>query len=68
MGRRAKESRRLSPDERRKQIAEMIGIGMEMVHRSPKCAQIEQRMEAQEVELRRRQRELFRQYDGGHSS
>ncbi len=47
---RAQEFRRLLPDERWKQIAGLMEIGMNMVHRSPRRAEIERRLEAQESE------------------
>jgi hypothetical protein len=59
---RAQEFRRLSPDERWKQIAELMEIGMNMVRDSPRRAEIERRMEAQEVEWQRLQRKVFNQY------
>jgi hypothetical protein len=59
---RAQEFRRLSPEERWKQIAELMEIGMNMVHRSPRRAEIERRMEAQELEWQRLQRKVFSQY------
>jgi phosphosulfolactate synthase (CoM biosynthesis protein A) len=59
---RAQEFRRLSPDERWKQIAELMEIGMNMVHASPRRAAIERRMEAQEAEWKRLQQRVFSQY------
>jgi hypothetical protein len=59
---RAQEFRRLSPDERWKQIADLMEIGMNMVHASPRRAEIERRMEAQEVEWKRLQQRVFSQY------
>jgi hypothetical protein len=59
---RAAEFRRLSPEERWKQIAELMEFGMNMVHSSPKRAEIERRMEAQEAEWKRLQQEVFSQY------
>ena len=59
---RAQEFRRLSPDERWKQIGELMEIGMNMVRNSPRRAEIEQRMEAQEAEWQRLQRKVFSQY------
>jgi len=59
---RAQEFRRLSPEERWKQIAELMEIGMNMVQASPRRAEIERRMEAQEAEWKRLQRKVFSQY------
>ena len=59
---RAQEFRRLLPEERWKQIAELMQIGMNLVHSSPRRAEIERRLEAQEAEWRRLQRKVFRQY------
>jgi len=59
---RAQEFRRLSPEERWKQIAELMEIGMNMVRTSPRRAEIERRMEAQEAEWQRLQRKVFSQY------
>ena len=59
---RAEEFRRLSPEERWKQIAELMEMGLNMVRKSPRRAEIEQRMEAQEAQWQRLQRELFSQY------
>jgi hypothetical protein len=61
---RAEEFRRLSPQERFKQIAELMEIGMNMVRTSPRRAEIERRMEAEEAEWKRIQGELFKKYDG----
>ncbi|CAN5215777.1 hypothetical protein BH10PLA2_BH10PLA2_29850 [soil metagenome] len=60
---RAQEFRRLSPEERWAQILELMGIGLTMVHNSPRRAEIERRMEAEEAEWWRLQQELFRQHD-----
>jgi hypothetical protein len=59
---RAQEFQRLSPEDRWKQIAELIEIGMNMVHSSPRRAEIERRMDAQEAEWSRRQQEVFSKY------
>jgi len=59
---RAEEFRRLSPEERWRQIAELMEMGLNMVRNSPRRAEIEQRMEAQEAQWQRLQRELFRRY------
>ena len=58
----AQEFRRLSPHERWKQITELMEIGMNMVHVSPRRAEIERRMEAQEAEWKRLQQRVFSQY------
>jgi hypothetical protein len=59
---RAQEFRRLSPEERWKQITELMEFGMKMVHASPRRAEIERRMDAQEAEWQRLQRKVFSQY------
>lgn len=59
---RAQEFRRLSPEERWKQIAELMEFGMNMVRHSPRRAEIERRMEAQETEWRQFQVNMFTQY------
>jgi hypothetical protein len=59
---RAREFRRLSPQERWKQIAELMEIGMKMVRNSPRRAEIERRLEAQEAEWQRLQRKLFSEH------
>jgi hypothetical protein len=59
---RAQEFRRLPADERWKQISQLMEIGMNMVRNSPRRAEIENRLEAQEAEWQRVQRELFSQY------
>jgi hypothetical protein len=59
---RAQEFRRLTPEERWRQIAELMELGMNMVRNSPRRAEIEQRMEAQEAEWQRIQKEIFSQY------
>jgi hypothetical protein len=59
---RAQEFRRLSPEDRWKQIAELMEMGMNMVHTSPRRAEIERRMEAQELEWKQLQRKVFRHY------
>jgi hypothetical protein len=58
---RAQEFRRLSAEDRWKQITELMEIGLNMVRNSPRRAQIEQRMEAQEAEWQRLQWRLFSQ-------
>jgi len=52
----------LSSEERWKQIAELTEIGMNLVHSSPRRAEIERRMEAQEEEWKRVQQEVFSKY------
>jgi hypothetical protein len=59
---RAQEFQRLSPEDRWRQIAELMEFGMNMVLSSPRRAEIEQRMEAQEAEWRRLQQEMFSKY------
>ena len=59
---RAQEFRRLSPEERWKQISELMELGMSMVRNSPKRAEIERRMEAQETEWQRLQWKVFSQF------
>ena len=59
---RAQEFRRLSPDERWKQITDLMEFGMNMVHASPRRAEIERRMEAQEAEWQQLQRKVFSEY------
>jgi hypothetical protein len=59
---RAQEFRRLSPEERWKHIAALMELGLNMVRISPRRAEIERRMEAQEVEWQQLQRKLFSQH------
>ncbi len=59
---RAQEFHRLSPEDRWKQIAELMQIGMNMVHCSPRREEIERRIEAQEAEWQRLQQKVFSQY------
>ena len=59
---RAQEFRRFSPHGRWKQITELMEIGMNMVHNSPRRAEIERRMEAQEADWKRLQLRVFSQY------
>jgi phosphosulfolactate synthase (CoM biosynthesis protein A) len=56
---RAEEFQRLSPDERWREMAAMMAFGSAMVKASPRRAAIEQRMEEQEQEWQRIQKELF---------
>ena len=60
--RRAAEFRQLSPTERWAELAAMMALGWKMVAASPRRRQIEQRMEEQEAESQRIQRELFRRH------
>ena len=60
--RRAQEFQRLSPEDRWNQIAELMEIGMKMVHSSPRRQEIERRMEAQELEWQRLQQKVFSEY------
>jgi hypothetical protein len=62
---RAQEFRRLSPEARWRQIAELMEIGMTMVRHSPRRAAIERRLEAQEAEWQEVQRKVFSQYVAG---
>ncbi len=59
---RAQEFRRLSPDQRWRRIEEMMELGMSMVQGSPRRAEIERRLEAQEAEWREIQRNVFSRY------
>jgi hypothetical protein len=59
---RAQEFRRLSLEERWKEITELMEFGMNMVNASPRRAEIERRMEAQEAEWKRLQQKVFSQY------
>jgi len=59
---RAQEFRRLPPEERWKQIAALMELGLNMVRNSPRRAEIEHRMEAQEAEWQLLQRKVFSQY------
>jgi len=61
----AREFRRLSPEDRWRQIAELMEIGMTMVRQSPRRAAIERRLEAQEAEWQEFQRKVFSQYVAG---
>jgi hypothetical protein len=47
---RAREFTRLLPEERWNQIPELMEMGMDMVHRSPRRPEIDRRLEAQEAE------------------
>jgi hypothetical protein len=62
---RAQEFRRLLPEERWKQIAGLMEIGMNIVYRSPRRAEIERRMEDHETEWQELQRKVFSQYGAG---
>jgi hypothetical protein len=62
---RAQEFRRLSPAERWKQIGGLMEMGMEMVRVSPRRAEIERRLAAQEAEWQQIQRKVFSQYGAG---
>jgi hypothetical protein len=53
------------PEERWKQIAGLMEIGMNIVYRSPRRAEIERRMEDQETEWQELQRKVFSQYGAG---
>ena len=56
---RAAEFQRLTPEEKWREMAAMMAFGWAMVRASPRRAAIEQRMEEQEREWQRIQRELF---------
>ena len=56
---RAEEFRRLSSDDRWREMAAMLAFGWAMVKASPRRAFIEQRMDEQEREWQRIQKELF---------
>jgi hypothetical protein len=57
--RRAAEFQRLSPDERWRELAALMAFGWSMVRSSPRREAIEKRMQEQEEEWRKIQRELF---------
>ena len=59
---RAAESQRLSPDDRWREIAALMAFGLAMVRSSPQREAIERRMDEQEQEWRRVQKELFARY------
>jgi hypothetical protein len=56
---RAEEFRCLPPEERWREIAAMMAFGWRMVRSSPRRAEIERRMDEQERDWQRIQRELF---------
>ena len=56
---RAAEFQRLSPDDRWREIAALFAFGWATVKASPRRAEIEARMEEQEREWQRIQKELF---------
>ena len=63
----ASERRRFSasaPQSAWREMAAMMAFGLEMVRTSPRRAEIERRMQDQEEEWRRIQRELFARYGG----
>lgn len=60
--RRAEEFRRLSPDERWREIASLMELGFAMIHESPRREWIQKRMAEQESQWQRSQRELFEHY------
>jgi hypothetical protein len=62
--RRATEFLCLSSDDRWREMAAMFALGWSMVMRSPRRAAIEQRLDEQEREWQRIQKELFAQYGG----
>jgi hypothetical protein len=59
---RAEEFRQLSPEDRWLQISQLMELGLNMVRDSPRRAEIEQRMAAQEREWQLLQTELFRRH------
>jgi hypothetical protein len=59
---RAQEFQRLSPDEKWQKIAELFANGWAIVKASPHRAAIERRIEEDEKEWRRIQKELFSRY------
>ena len=61
---RAEEFQRLSPDERWREIAALMAFGLAMVRSSPQREAIERRMDEQEQEWRRVQKELFARHGG----
>jgi hypothetical protein len=61
---RAAEFQRLSPEDRWREIAALMAFGWRMVRSSPRRAAIEQRMDEQEREWQRIQKELFARH--GH--
>jgi hypothetical protein len=60
--RRAREFQRLPPDERWRQIAVLMELGLTMARSSPRRHWVEARLEEQENEWRRIQQELFRHH------
>ena len=56
---RAAEFQRLSPDDRWREMAAMMAFGWAMVQSSPRRAAIELRMDEQEQDWQRIQKELF---------
>ena len=61
---RAAEFQRLSPDERWREIAALMAFGLAMDRSSPQREAIERRVDEQEQEWRRVQKELFARYGG----
>ena len=59
MERRCAEFQRLSVDERIRQIVALMALGWSLVRASPRRAEIEKKMQEDEAEWRRIQRELF---------
>jgi hypothetical protein len=62
---RAQEFRRLLPEERWKQIAELMRTGMDPVRSSPRRAESERRLQAQEAEWQQLQTKVFSRYGTG---
>jgi hypothetical protein len=61
---RAAEFQRLSPEDRWREIAALFAFGWAMVRSSPQRAAIEARMDEQEREWQRIQKELFARHAG----
>ncbi len=60
--RRAEESQQQAPRERWAELAARVAFGWKMVANSPRRRLIEQRMQEQEAQAQRIQRELFRRH------
>ena len=59
---RAEEFRHLAPEDRWREIAALMALGLNMAHASPRRAAIAQRWEAQEAEWRRLQKAVFAEH------
>jgi hypothetical protein len=62
--RRAREFQRLSPEERWREMAALMAFGWAMVRSSPQRDVIEKRMQEQELQWRKIQKELFARHGG----